>query len=624
MNETKLTEEYCKRYILACRDEAEDAKRNRMDLNRANYSMYQMEYDFSHKTHGQSKEILSKTRNATEEIKSFFQQALADLDDWWRCTATDGTDGTAMLIRPEEIEKLTNFMLKRADYFSHVGNSVQSGLLGSLAVSKIYGCLRSKPKFITRKEGKGKNYQKHVVAVEDKAWELKFSTVRQQDYYPDPHGANLYRIEECEIDLSEVRALTEGDYAIYDKTAVETLKPWGNADLQDAEKERETGLTKPIPSMRPRVKLTEFWGNIIDENTGEMLAENIVITLANEDTVIRKVTPNPLWHQKTPLIAAPMIEVANSVWGIALMDAGTKHNHSLIEVFNLMLDEAMKTVWGINQVRVQDLSDQKQITNGIPWGTNLKVEASLPPGAKVMEPVVTGNISGEVFNVYNLLMQETLTSMRTNDLRMGGQSTRAVKATEVVAAENSITSVFQGMAKCFEEKMIQPELELAWQTIAQNWDLIDPEIFKSLFGAERGTELSQLEPQEIFVQTVNGTKFEVYGISLTLRRQADFRKWTTLLQVVGGSEVLTEAFLQEFSFQKYLGEVMTALDINKDKIRNGEPSGMGAMPQEMPPAPGGPDMMSQMPEAQAVPEANPFAAAFGAQQMAMPSSQALR
>src|SRR5581483_7048819 len=408
-----------------------------------------------------------------------------------------------------------------------------------------------RPRFRTRSEGKGFKYKKHVVVKDEKSWELRFTTIRQEDYYPDPNGDpstsyRMYEMRESMVDMHVIRQLSEGDDAIYDKAAVEELQPWGQDDLQEFRRARETGQNQYIPLIRPRVKITEYWGTVLDNNTGEILAENVVITMANRSTIIRRPTPNPLWHQRSPIISAALIEVAHSVWGVALMDAGTKHNRVLSELFNLMLDSAMKAVWGINQIRTDVLDDPTQITDGIRWGMNLKVNSSLPIGGKAIEPVVTGEIENAVIEMFNLLNQEVLTSMKTNDMRMGGQPMNQIKATQVVAAENSITSEFQGMAKNFEQKCVQPELELACWTIAQNWDRIDPQVFKSLFGEERGTELSQLEPQEVFVHTVNGFVFEVYGISLALRRQADFRKWTTLLQVVGGSEVLIEAFLAKF------------------------------------------------------------------------------
>lgn len=615
MSKTReLDEAYVMQYGLAMRDEAESGKVNRMALNRDNYAMYQLEHDFTHKMKGQSKEVLSKTRNATESSKAFFQQALADLGDWYRCIARDGTEGIGMPVRPEEMQKMLSYMLGRANYFSHVGASTQSGLLGSLAVSRVRGEMVPKPKFKTKAEGRGAKYKKHVIVQDDKTWELRFDNIRQEDYYPDPTGSGLYEICEYMVDLHEVRYCAEGDEAIYDAAAVDTLLPWGDDSLQESKKAQETGQNMPVGGMRPRVRITDFYGTIVDNINGKLMAENVVFTLANRNTVIRKPTPNPLWHQKSDIVSAALIEVANSVWGIAMMDAGTKHNRSLIELFNLMLDSAMKAVWGVNQVRTDVLDDPSQITDGIAWGTNLKVGSGLPIGGKVMESVVTGEIHPEVITMFNLLNQETMTSMKTNDLRMGAQSMRAVKATEVVASENAITSEFQGIAKNFEEKKIQPELELACHTICQNWDRIDIEVFKSVFGPERGEELSKLEPQEVFVATVNGMKFEVFGISLTLRRQSDYRKYMTLLQTIGASEVMIEAFLAKYSFEKLLGEIMTSIDLNKTKLE----SDQKPMPAQGPPMeqPGGapgamPQSMSQVPQASGVPAGDALMAAFG-------------
>lgn len=627
----KLTDEYTKSFVLACRNESESAKTDRMQLNRDNFAMYQLKHDFAHKAAGQSKEVLAKTRNATEQTKAFFQQSLADLDDWFRITARNQKD--ASLITPEEAQKLLNYMLKRSDYFSHVGNSVQSGILGSLSISRIGGQLVSKPKFKSRVEGKGKNYRKHVVMTKDKSWELRFWDIRQENFNIDPHGAGLYKIEDCFMDLHAVKQLAEGDDAIYDKSVVDGLRGFGSQDEKEASKNLETGQNTPLGGMRPRVKVTQFWGTIVDQETGDILAENIVCDIANDDVVLRKPTENPLWHQRDPIVAAALIEVTNSVWGIALMDAGTKHNRSLVELFNLMLDSAMKAVWGVSQIRTDVLKDLTQIQGGVKWGTVLEVDSSLGQGQSAMEEIITGKIPAEVMSMYQILAGETTTSMFTNDLRTGNLGGRDIKATAVVAAENSITGVFQGLAKNFEQKKIQPELELAWMTVAQNWDLIDPEVFKSLFGNERGAQLSQMEPQEVFVQTVNGFRFEVFGISLALRRQADFRKWTTLLQTIGSSEVLIEAFMQRFSFEKYLGEVMTSIDIDKSKIANDEPApaeppAQGAPPEQAAAQPGGapgaaPNQMSQVPSAASVP-GGALAAAMGGQAMSMPASQAIR
>lgn len=584
-------------WITACRDEALLAKHDRMQLNKDNFAAFHLKHDFSHKRDGQSTEVLAKQPMAVEQIKSFFQQALADVGDWWKAEVCYPDAEESMLIRPHEITKLTNFMLERAGYFDHVGDCIQSALLGSLAVSKVHGCMESKPKFVSRSSGKGKSLKKTVEKVESESWRLKFETVRQANYYPDPTGQGLYEIEEMWVDLHEVQELAEGEDAIYEKSAVAEIQP-GLSDqgIEEFEKARETGQNTTSSGHRPQVKITEFIGCVIDPSTGREIHENVVATLANDRILIRKPSPNPYWHQTSNYVATALLKVANSVWGKALMDAPTMHSRALTELYNLFVDSAMMQVHGIKQLRKDMLDNPAQVSNGVKPGDTLMVSSALPVGGKVMEPLTAVEIPNAAVNIYNIMAQEFNASALTNDLRQGVMPFRAVKATEVVEASQTITSVFQGLAKNFEAKHIVRELELAWMTTAQNWDRIDREVFISLFGAQRGAELSQLAPQDVFASTVNGIRFRVFGVSLTLSKAQDFRKLTTLLQTIGASEVLIEEFAKKYDFGKLLGEIMTSLDIDKHKIEipQAVQATMASQGPEQAGPEQGPDMMSQI------------------------------
>lgn len=598
----KMTDKQIIDWILSLRDgEASEAKQRRMVMNRDNYDMFHLRHDFSHKEEGQSTEVLSKQSMAVEQIKSFFQQALADIGDWWTAEAADPNSEAMLPIRSHEITKLTNYMLEKAKYFTHVGDSIEMALLGSLAISKTYGCMKPKPKFTSMKKGRGKNFKRWIEKTDDMTWEMEFCSVRQENYYPDPTGAGLYEIEDLWLDFHKVLELSDGDYAIYDKVTVEGLSRAGVADFQeDSYKARETGQNPTGSSgSRPKVKLTEFWGDIINPTTGECEHKNVVATIANDTVFIRAPEPNPLWHQQSPYTTSPLVEVANSVWHRALMDAPTCHNRALTEMYNLVVDAAMKQVHAISQCRKDWLDNPAQVQNGIKPGMTLMVSGMCPPGAKVLESITDVQIPAEAFNVFNIMAQEFNASALTNDLRQGVMPFRAVKATEVVEASQTITSVFQGMAKNYETRQSMPELELAWRTTAQNWDKIDREVFTSLFGKQRGEELSQLAPEDVFAATVGGVRFRVYGISLTLSKAQDFRKLTTLLQTVSASPALMEEFVKKYDLGKTLGEIMTSLDIDKYKLEIPKAVQNTMSPQEgtAPPEQQGPDQMSQVPQA---------------------------
>lgn len=596
MAETQMTDKQIVDWILSCRDEAEEAKRERMDKNENNYDMFHLRHDFSHKEEGQSTEVLSKQAMAVEQIKSFFQQALADLGDWWSAESCYG-EGDQMIIRPEEVTKLTNWMLEQTNYFSHVGNSIETALLSSLVISKTGGCLKPKPKFVARKKGRGKNLKRWIERIDDKTWQLDYKIVRAENYYPDPSGKGLYEIEDAWPDFYEIKNLSEYDED-FDAALIEGLSRSDMTDIEENyKKARETGQNTTSAGHRPKPKVTEFWGSILHPTSGELVYENVQAMIVNDTHLILKPRPNPNWNQKSPYTVSPLLEVANSVWHKALMDAPTMHNRALIEMYNLIVDAAMKEVHAISQLRKDWLDNPAQVANGIKPGAAILTNSLCPPGGKVMEPLTQVTIPSEAFNVFNIVSQEFNASALTNDFRAGVMSFRAVKATEVAEASQSITSIFQGMAKNYEGRQSVKELEKAWETTCQNWDQIDPEVFITLFGKARGRELAQFAPEEIFANTVNGFRFRVFGVTQTLAKAQDFQKLTTLLQTIASSPVLMEEYAKKYSLGKTLGEIMTALNIDKYKLEIPKAEQMTMEAPEGAPVEGQPDQMSQVPEA---------------------------
>lgn len=595
-------DQYIVNWIIDMRDDARDAKVSRMAQNRQNFDLYHLRQDYSYKKKGQSRETLAKQAMAVEQISSFFQQSLVDVGNWFKVEATHKDAELLMKIKPDEIKKLLVRQQVDAKYLQHVGNGIKSALLGALVITKTTGILIPKPKFVVKKKKIGKTTKKTLVKIEDRTWQLKHDIVRQENYYPDPTGDELYEIEDMWTDLHKVKDKAKGENPIYLKGPVSGLKATSGDPIEDRNKEIETDQNVTFKGRRGRIKLTEYWGTILDEN-GDILHENIVATLANDKTLIRRPTANPLWSQKHPYTTGALLPVPNAVWPKALMDAPTKMNIALNEIFNLILDGGMKAVNAISQVRMDWLEDPSQVQDGLAPGTALQVNTNCPPGAKVAEPVITADVPRDAMDVMNLTQQEFNAAALTTDLRQGITPARNQSATATVETSNSITSIFQGVAKQIEAEWIQPTLIQQWTTMAQNFKDISFDTLVALFGKKRADELAKLDAEDIFADTVNGLQFKVFGISLTLSRAQDFRKLMQLLQIIGGSEILTEEFTKEFSFGRVLNEVISSLDIDTERIKlsDAEIEQMAEPPpqeggEEGLPAPG-PDEQSQQTQA---------------------------
>ena len=78
------------------------------------------------------------------------------------------------------------------------------------------------------------------------------------------------------VDFHKVKAKAMGDDAIYDLECVNKIEKNGSLSLEEEQRrQRESNQDNPIGGFRNMVKLTEFWGDILDED-GEMLYENVV------------------------------------------------------------------------------------------------------------------------------------------------------------------------------------------------------------------------------------------------------------------------------------------------------------------------------------------------------------
>lgn len=581
--------------------EAKEARRDRMYQNKQNYEAYHLVQDYSHKREGQSKEFLPKQAMAVEQISSFFQQGLVDTGEWFRVEPEPGVSDPIMT--PNEMVLLLGRQLDVNNFYTYVGDAIKLGLLGSLMIAKVGNRFIPKPVYHTKQDFISR--KKRLYRTDKLFSQLDLQLIRQEDYYPDPNagwrGKPLYECQNMWMDLFEVKKLAEGPNKIYDMKVVNDLQmQLGTEEEQRLKKARETGQNITFSDYRKRIKLTECWGTLIDPDTGDVVMENCTWTIANDSMVIQEPTPNPFWHGESPFVVAPIIRVPHSTWHKALMDSGTKLNIAQNELFNLILDGGLMATHGIKQLRTDWLEDTAEVENGVYPGQTLKVNTNCPPGAKVLERVDTASVTAESLNVFNLTNGEANQAMLTNDLRMGTMPTRAVKATEVVEASQTITSIFNGVVKIIEESFISKLLEKSWMVVLQNMDDCDSSEVQDLIGKDRALALAAISPEDRFARGATGHKFKVFGVTSILNRMQDFRKLTSLLQTIGGSEMMMESFMKKYSLDKFLGEIMRALNINTDRIQIGEEEKAAMVAQQgvNQAAPNqGPNLQSQIPQA---------------------------
>lgn len=561
------------RTILSYKEEAEQAKRDRMDRNEENFSCFNLEQDFSEKKSGQSKEFLPKQATAIEQLTSFMSQGLMDNGDWFEVRDEDGVKRQPGEITADVMQKIMGRQLDKNSMGDFVSDSLKAGFLGSLIITKVGGKNIDVLKDVNVVEEEdletGRSHKKIVRTLES-VWQLDLQIVRQEDYYPDPTGRGLYEIERIEMDYHELLDLARKNPDIYDLKLVESLSNFGSEEDQKTKKARETGQNRTFQSIRRTIVLYECWGDIVDPETGEVIHRKSQSIITEDGRLVMPPRRITSWDQESPYVVAPIIRVPKSVWHRALADAVTRLNLAQNEMFNLMVDSSMMAVHGIKQIRESWLEDPSQVEEGIAPGSTLRVNDMAPPNGKVLERIDSSDPSSDATNMYNTIDREHNQSALSNDIRMGGLPERSVKATEIVASTQAINTILTGIVSVIEGNWMVRVLSKSAYRVAQNLDDYHLPEVENLLGERVALQIGGKDRSEIFREFAIGRTFNVFGLSKTLNKINDFRKYTTLLQTIGASPRLSDEFARRFSFTKMLGEIIDSLDIDPSKIEADE------------------------------------------------------
>ena len=513
-----LDEKRLVRMVKEFRDEAYDARRTRIELNRRNFDALHGRMDWSHKIEGQTTEFLPKTGVALEQFAAMVEESITGAKDWY--LPVMGRSRRFPLSDVQARSLLTALLDNTALNASESGpiqrvivDGIKLGALGSLAIFKVHVALQYKhddggygqeqpempmqgmmppqpggefgPSEFFEGEQAGPNVARETIRPEGlpgrPTFRLRVETIRQEDFYPDPTGRGLYEIHRSERDFYTVDWMAKE--GVYDMEAVKGLKSWYEQERQQRANAEKGQNQTNSPSTRRIVTIDEYWGDILDDD-GRCVMKNCFFAIANEQFIIRKPAPNPFWHNRSPFVRVPILRVPNSVWHRALFDGPVEMNLTMNELYSLMVDGAIGSVWGTRQLRIDDLENPEEVSAGVPQGKTLQVKSSLPPGVKVMEDLTNGKIPPEALAMFELVNREFSSGAMSNELRLGSMPERSVKATEIVASEQSVGNLTRAIAKHIELG-IGEILHLCWMNVMQHMEMIEPDLFTDPVGPPR-------------------------------------------------------------------------------------------------------------------------------------------
>lgn len=564
--------------IKSLRVEAEEARRTRIDNNRINRDVYLGRQDWSHKQDGQSREFLPKVPVSVEQMATFVKRGLIQFGPWFSVKTDRSLEG---ILDGRQVSAILNCFLghlwapgnQSQALETLLSDGVKNGLLESLMIYKVHGGMYQNRRLVAEPgqlavgpDGSLERGEATPRFEETEEWRLRVDLVRPEDYYPDPTGNGLYEIHRVERDLHEVlRAAEDG---LYNRQTVQQLIDIDYKRPEDearSDRDRNQDQPLPRPSFRKRVVIDEFWGTLLSSD-GTVAHRNVVAAVANDRYLIRPPEPNPFWHQESPFIVQPLIRVPWSVWHKALYDDASRLNLAINELFNLMLDGGMASVWGIKQIRLDDLEDPKQVSGGVQQGSTLAVKGTLPHGQHVLEDVSTGQLPNDAMAMFEFINREFTQAALTNELKLGSLPAKEVRATEIIESNQSQAITLEGIVSDLEVALIAPLLRKAWLTILQNMDQLPDDVLMGKLDRRTAVMLVRASALERYQLLAGRCKFTVNGLSATLARARDFQKMMALFQAVNVNPMLMNAFMRRFSPERALTSMIKMLQFNPEDL----------------------------------------------------------
>jgi hypothetical protein len=560
------------------RAEATLARKSRIGKNLRNVEAYLGQQDYSEKLDGQSQEFIPKVSNATEQFAAFVQRGIVQFGSWFDIEF--GKNDAPLLTANEIRDLITCYFgdlavsaIKSTKIELVLADAVKSGLLEALIILKVHGRKFNKRQFFAERGAplaSGVEQPKILRERKIAPWRLMIDVVRADDYFPDPTGRGLYEIHSVERDYHEVLAAAR--QGIYDLEAVLAIS--GSSSKEESGTDRRSEAHRgqdraDPPSARRVVLIDECWGTLLNAK-GEVMHENVLCAVANGRQLIRRPEPNPFWHGESPFIAEPIIRVPHSVWHKALYDDASQLNLAFNELFNLALDGAMKSVWGINQIRLDMLEDPSQVSSGVVQGDTLAVTSELPHGQKAFENVSEGQVPPEALAMLGVIDKEFTSSALSSELKLGKFPQQEVKATEVTELAQSQAVTLDAISANIEVGAITQVIRKSFLNILQNADDLDTQQVVSAIGPRAALVLARMDPADRFAAFAGRCDFKVFGLTATLGRVRDFQKFMALMQGVNTNPLLMRAFLAKFSADKVLTFIMRALSLNPDNIFKSE------------------------------------------------------
>ena len=506
----------------------------------SNWKRYWGLYDFSKKASWQSQHVLPEVPQYVDRWAAAMREALDAQSEFFTVEEEGGTGMIEPLI--PHITRVMKVLLARCSrtpdghYASFSSVFEEQMKLGAIMASCVA---------VTWKQDSTGGW----VSVE---------SVDPREVWFDPTGRGLYRRRRYEIDKHELVAmasrLDEFGLPIYD---LEQIKQLGAEVDEQARVDREmsTGIGQGTDQGRKPIVIDEWRATILDPGTGKMIADRMLMIVANGKFLIRGPEVNPYWHNQDWIVFTPMVSVPLSIYGRSYMEEWAPTADAFIEMTNLILDAVQTSAMKAYAVQPNMLEQPDQLTEGVSPNKLFQLADGMPV-SDFLKEIDLGQLPQEAVVVWQALKNELREGAKLSEIALGQMPGKSrITAEEIAQVSQSGSAMIRSMAKTIEQRFLEPVLTLVWQTALQYMDFmsIADEI------GEDTARMLQAQRQQFLERKI---KFRVRGISGLIDRQTKLANLMALLQTLAQSPDLFAAFMQKTNLPRLLQSLITLFGVD--------------------------------------------------------------
>lgn len=555
-------------WVLACHEEAHEARIERESLAQASWRSYMNDHDFSKKAAWQSKVPLPVWAMSVDQAKGAMGNALKKAQRLFTIEVPNPYDPMLVKVAHFTHDALSE-LLRQANINQVLTDGIHSALISNVMAFKAKITTdeieRYEPQFRDKATGQmgpdGAPAMERVldnVPVLETKTRLDIPVINSKHLWLDPTNKGLYKIHRALWDIAKLES--EDSKNLFRASARnKALSADAEFRTEDEQERREMRLWGTRNPFRRQVELLEYWGPIYDKQ-GRLVHKNRWVILFNRKE-LALMDKYPFWHGGDPFAVTNLLRVPFSPYGKMLYQHVGPLNYAITEFLCMMLDaQKFGTLKGIG-VDTGLMEDMEELADGLYPGIVLSTT-----GPQAIQELNFKGVDSMSMQVFGELMQNHQNYSAVNEFISGAPSTRGrATATEVSTKTQQSGGFFDAISGDVEEFGFVPLIEKCWWNMLQYFDGWDQPYMAALIqkhGLPAGILGSNaVERYKLLKQPF---RFHVTGLSNALRRAEQTEKLLRLLEVLGNMPI----FQQNTDMMGLYDRVLEAFDF-EDLVQQG-------------------------------------------------------